>query len=526
MPSRALPVDGQGAAWNHADMSGRTWQVIIVGGGTAGWMAAAALARFLGHKADIRLVESDEIGTVGVGEATIPQIRLFNHGLGIDEDDFVRATAGTFKLGIQFADWLRPGHRYIHAFGTIGRSLGLIPFHHYFLRHARENGGGDLWAFSASAEAARQNRFGRPDDRPGRLPSGVNYAFHFDAALYAAYLRRYAEARGVRRIEGRIVDAALNGETGFVEAVTLATGERLAGDVFIDCSGFRGLVIEQALKTGYEDWSHWLPCNRALAVPCASVAPLTPYTRAIARPAGWQWRIPLQHRIGNGYVYCSDHVSDGDAAAALLANLDGAALAEPRPLRFVTGKRRKAWNRNCVVLGLAAGFMEPLESTSIHLIQSGIARLLQLFPRERVGEVEAAEFNRQTDVEWRSIRDFLILHYKANGREEPFWRACREMSIPDTLGHKIALFRQSARIFRVEEELFAEPGWLQVMLGQGIEPGSYHPLADQLSPGQLAEFLALARRHAAQVAAAMPAHADFIARHCAVPSAPAPAMAG
>jgi tryptophan 7-halogenase len=507
-------------------MSGaKVWNIVVVGGGTAGWMAAAALARFLGRTAAIRLIESDEIGTVGVGEATIPQIRLFNDGLGIDEDEFVRATAGTFKLGIEFDGWLRPGHRYIHAFGAVGRPLGLIPFHHYWLRHRAEGGGDDLWAHSASAEAARRNRFARPDDKPGRLPSGVNYAFHFDASLYAAHLRRWAEGRGVRRVEGRIQDVALRGEDGFVEAVTLGSGERVAGDIFIDCSGFRGLLIEQALETGYENWSHWLPCDRALAVPCASVSPLTPYTRSTAREAGWQWRIPLQHRTGNGHVYCSDFISDDAAAATLLAHLDGEALADPRPLRFITGKRRKAWNRNVVALGLAAGFMEPLESTSIHLVQSGIARLLQLFPRERVTEVEAAEFNRQTDVEWRSIRDFLILHYHANEREGPFWAACRERSIPDTLAHKIALFEESARIFRVEEELFTEPGWLQVMLGQGITPASYHPLADQLSPEQLAEFIELSRRHVAQVASTMPAHEDFIARHCAIPARPAPAMA-
>ena len=504
----------------------RTWNIVIVGGGTAGWMTASALARFLGGTANIRLIESDEIGTVGVGEATIPQIRLFNDGLGIDEDDFVRATAGTFKLGIEFNGWLKPGHRYTHAFGTVGRPLGLIPFHHYWLRHRAEGGTDELWAHSPSAVAARENRFARPSDGPGRLPSGVNYAFHFDASLYAAYLRRYAEARGVRRIEGRIVDVALGGEDGFIEAVTLGSGEAVTADLFIDCSGFRGLLIEQALETGYEDWSHWLPCNRALAVPCASASPLTPYTRSTARAAGWQWRIPLQHRTGNGYVYSSDFLSDGEAAATLLANLDGEVLADPRPLRFVTGKRRKAWNRNCVALGLAAGFMEPLESTSIHLVQSGIARLLQLFPRDRVTEIKAAEFNRQTDVEWRSIRDFLILHYKANGREGDFWAACREMSVPDTLAHKIDLFRTSARIFRVEEELFTEPGWLQVMIGQGIMPASYHPIADQLSSAQLGEFLALSRKHVAYVARAMPRHENFIARHCAVPAEPVPAMAG
>jgi tryptophan halogenase len=494
---------------------GRAKDVVIVGGGTAGWMAAAALARFLGSGANIRLIESEEIGTVGVGEATIPQIQLFNNALGIEEDDFLRSTNGTFKLGIEFVDWLRPGHRYIHAFGNIGRPLGIIPFHHYWLRHRAEGGGEPLWAFSASAEAARQNRFSRPQERPGGLPTGIAYAFHFDASLYAAYLRRYAEARGVRRSDGKVVDVTLRGADGFIEAVTLDGGERIGGDLFIDCSGFRGLLIEQALKTGFEDWSHWLPCDRALAVPCASAETLTPYTRSTARSAGWQWRIPLQHRIGNGHVYCSAFASDEEAAEALLSGLDGEALAEPRPLRFVAGRRRKAWNRNCVALGLAAGFMEPLESTAIHLVQSGIARLLQLFPAARIEQSEIDEFNRQTEFEWESIRDFLIFHYHANERDGAFWRACREMAIPETLKRRIDLFRAAGRIFREHEELFTEVGWLQVMAGQGIEPDSWHPAANQIARAQLDEFLELTKRHAAHVAAAMPLHSDFIARHCA-----------
>ena len=492
--------------------------IVIVGGGTAGWMAAAALARFLGPAYAIRLVESDEIGTIGVGEATIPQIRLFNHGLGIDEDDFLRATGGTFKLGIEFEGWTAPGERYIHAFGSLGRGLGLIPFHHYWLRHRAEGGTSALWDYSPSAIAARANRFGRPDDGPGKLPSGVAYAFHFDAALYAAYLRRYAEARGVRRSEGRVVDVALAGETGLIEAVSLAGGERIEGDFFIDCSGFRGLLIEQALGAGHEDWSHWLPCDRALAVPCMPAGPLTPYTRSTAREAGWQWRIPLQHRTGNGYVYSSRFVSDDEAAATLLANLDGEAMGDPRPLRFTTGRRREAWRGNCVALGLAAGFMEPLESTAIHLVQAGIARLLQLFPQHRIEQAETDEYNRQTQFEWEAIRDFLILHYHANGRDGPLWKACREMEIPDSLRRKLELFRASGRIFRVEEELFTEPGWLQLMIGQGVAPRGHHPIADQLPGEQLAEFLALAQRHAAHVAGQMPAHQDYVARHCAAPA--------
>ncbi|OYY76048.1 MAG: tryptophan halogenase [Sphingomonas sp. 28-62-20] len=498
--------------------SARIGEIVIIGGGTAGWMAAAALARFVGAQASIRVIESDEIGTVGVGEATIPQLKLFNAGLGIDEAAFVRATNATFKLGIEFDGWRTPGARYIHAFGGIGRGLGLIPFHHYWLRHRAEGGSEALWAFSASAQAAAQHRFAPLQDQPGQAPSGMDYAFHFDAGLYAAFLRRFAEGLGVRRTEGRIADVVLNGETGFVEAVTLAGGARISGDLFIDCSGFRGLVIEQALASGYEDWSHWLPCDRALAVPSARTAPLTPFTRSTARDAGWQWQIPLQHRTGNGHVYCSAFMADEEAAQQLLSKLDGKPLADPRPLRFATGKRRQMWVKNCVALGLAAGFMEPLESTSIHLIQSGIARLLQLFPAAGFDSADIAEFNRQADFEWASIRDFLILHYHANARDGAFWAACRDMTIPDSLAHKLALFKANGRIFREHEELFTELGWVQVLIGQGIDPAGYHPLADQLSRQELAEFMTLARQHTDRVVVALPDHAAFIARHCAAPA--------
>ncbi|OYY92069.1 MAG: tryptophan halogenase [Sphingomonas sp. 28-66-16] len=496
----------------------RIGEIVIIGGGTAGWMAAAALARFVGSQVSIRLIESDAIGTIGVGEATIPQLKLFNAGLGIDEAMFVRATSATFKLGIEFDGWREPGARYIHAFGAIGRGHGLIPFHHYWLRHRAEGGTIPLWAFSASAQAAARNRFAPLQEQPDQLPSGMDYAFHFDAGLYAAFLRDYAERLGVRRIEGRIADVVLGGETGFVQAVTLEDGTRLAGDLFVDCSGFRGLVIEQALGAGYDDWSRWLPCDRALAVPSARVDPLTPFTRSSARKAGWQWRIPLQHRTGNGHVYCSAFTSDDDAAATLLAHLDGAPLADPRPLRFTTGKRRRMWIKNCVALGLAAGFMEPLESTSIHLVQAGIARLLQLFPTAGFDPADIAEFNRQSDFEWTSIRDFLILHYHANARDGAFWAACRNIAIPDSLAHKIALFRANGRLFREHEELFTELGWLQVMIGQGIDPAGYHPLADQLAPQELVDFMTLARQHTDRVVASLPDHAAFIARHCAAPA--------
>ncbi len=492
-------------------------EIVIVGGGTAGWMAAAALSRFLERGWRIRLIESEEIGTVGVGEATIPAIRLFNAALGLDEDDFLRNTQGTFKLGVQFVDWLRPGHRYIHAFGQIGRELGLVPFHHYWLRGRKLGIAKDLSAYVFNASAALQNRFSRTSKPAGSPLPDQPYAFQFDAMLYARYLRRYAEARGVERIEGKIVDVRLRGEDGCLESVVLQSGAEVAGELFIDCSGFRGLLIEQALTTGYEDWSNFLPCDRALAVPCVSAGELTPYTRATARQAGWQWRIPLQHRTGNGYVYCSRYISDDEAAATLLANLDGEALAEPRPLRFVTGMRKKFWNRNCVALGLASGFMEPIESTSIHLVQSGIMRLLALLPSGRPEQADIDEYNRQSTLEYERIRDFLILHYKAVARSEPFWRECRDMAVPDTLQRKLRLFEANGRVFRYDDELFTENGWVQIMLGQGIEPAGYHPLANQLSDQDLAHFLETVERLVAGSVDRLDEHAAFLRRCCAAP---------
>ncbi len=493
-----------------ASETGRT--IVIVGGGTAGWMAAAAFARFLPAGTTIRLVESDAIGTVGVGEATIPQLRLFNANLGIDEDDFVRATNGSFKLGIEFAGWSGGDSRYIHAFGSIGRGLGLVPFHHYWLRDRQAGGTASLWDYSSSALAAADNRFARDLGRP-ELPSGLAWAFHFDAGLYAAYLRRFAERLGVERIEGRVVDVATG--DGTIASITLEGDRRVAGDFFIDCSGFNGLLIEGALNAGYDDWSRYLPCDRALAVPCERTTPLTPFTRATAREAGWQWRIPLQHRTGNGLVYSSAHLSDDRAAQILLDHLDGAPLGDPRPLRFTTGKRRRAWIGNCVALGLAAGFMEPLESTSIHLVQSGIARLLEFWPGDWIEPADVAAYNRATDAEWCGIRDFLVLHYRTNARDEPFWRDRRMAAIPDSLAERIALFEANGRIVRDGDDLFTEVAWLQVMHGQGIVPRGHHPIADAIPARDLQEFLALGRRHAAGIAARMPTHDAFIAAHCA-----------
>jgi tryptophan halogenase len=493
----------------------RIRQVVIVGGGTAGWMAAATLSKTLGPDVTIRLVESDEIATVGVGEATIPQIKLFNGVLGLDEDEFVRETQGTFKLGIEFVDWGKLGDRYLHAFGPVGRDLGLIPFHQYWLRHRQAGGETSLWDYCLNDIAAHANRFGRLATVGDTKLPGLAYAFHFDAALYARYLRRYAEQRGVIRTEGKIREVTLREPDGFVESVVLENGEAIGGDLFIDCSGFRGLLIEGALKTGYDDWSHWLPCDRALAVPCARTEPLTPYTRATARAAGWQWRIPLQHRTGNGMVYCSRHMSDDEAAKVLMESLDGEALADPRPLKFITGRRKKFWNRNVVALGLSSGFMEPLESTSIHLIQSGLSRLLSLFPDKRFNPADIDEYNRQAGLEFERIRDFIVLHYKATTRTDtPFWRDCAAMEIPDTLARKIDIFRNAGRLYREDEDLFAEVSWLQVLLGQGIEPATHHPLADNLTEEQLTGFLSDLRQILGGAARALPDHAEFVTANC------------
>jgi tryptophan halogenase len=494
--------------------------VVIAGGGTAGWMAAAALARVLGPRLTITLVESSEIGIVGVGEATIPAIQSFNRLIKLDEDEFLRQTQGTFKLGIEFVDWLEKGHAYMHAFGPVGRDLAYIPFHHYWLKaHALASQGsgdpGSLWDYSVNWMAARQARFARLERIADTPLAGLSWAFHFDASLYAAHLSRLAQGMGVRRIDSKI-EGVLQHEDGDVRALRLEDGRELAGDLFIDCTGFRGLLIEQALQTGYEDWSRWLPCDRAWAVPSAAVRPLLPYTRATARQAGWQWRIPLQHRTGNGHVFCSAQMSDDQARDALLANLDAPALAEPRLIRFVTGRRKLLWNRNVVCMGLASGFLEPLESTSIHLVQVTIQRLILLFPHASDCEERRREFNRAAAAEYEYIRDFIVLHYFANERRgEPFWDQCRHMTLPDTLRHRIELFRESGGIFCAGEDLFQLHSWLQVLWGQGIRPRGVHPFVEAVSPKDRAGYLQDLRRLVAQAAQQLPSHEDFIARHCA-----------
>jgi len=493
-------------------------KVLIVGGGTAGWMAAAVLSQLMQEQpCEIHLIESEAIGTVGVGEATIPPIMDLNRVLGLDEDEFMRRTHATFKLGIEFEGWLRPGERYFHPFGKYGADVASIDFVHYWRRLRAEIGeaAGQLSDYSLPSVAAGMGKFMRPDPNPKHVLNNIAYAFHFDASLYARYLRDYAEKRGVVRHEGRITDVELD-DRGFVAAVQTEDGRRLDAEFFLDCSGFRGLLIEETLRTGYEDWSHWLPCDRAVAVPTANQGPPAPYTRSRAHRAGWQWRIPLQHRTGNGHVYCSAFVSDEEAVETLLANVEGAPIADPRFLRFTTGKRKKFWNRNVVALGLASGFMEPLESTSIHLVQTAITKLLQVFPDKGFAQADIDYYNDSAALEYERIRDFIILHYVANQRNGmAFWDRCRTMELPDTLKEKIELYRSRGRVFRYQDELFTSTSWHAVFEGQGVHPESYDPLAAAVPDEKLRTTLQRIRETIARGADAMPRHEAFIAEHCA-----------
>ncbi|MEI8324061.1 MAG: tryptophan halogenase family protein [Betaproteobacteria bacterium] len=491
--------------------------IVIVGGGTAGWMTAAALAQTLKGAYNIRLVESDEIGIIGVGEATIPQITTFNSILHIDEPEFMRATQATFKLGIEFVNWGAIGDRYIHGFGKMGRELDGLPFHHFWRRMALLGKASALDAYSVNATAPLHAKFMR--SRPEMVGSPlaeITYAYHFDAGSYAKYLRGLAEKNGVVRTEGKIVQVLQREPDGFIDAVVLENGEKIHGDLFVDCSGIRGLLIEETLQTGYEDWTHWLPCDRAIAVPCASVEPLIPLTRSTARSAGWQWRIPLQHRIGNGHVYSSKFMQADEAEAMLLNNLDGKQLADPRHIAYVPGRRKKIWNKNCVAIGLSAGFFEPIESTNIHLIQTGVFRLLEMFPRQGFDAVDIDEANKLARVEYECIRDFIILHYKATERtDSPFWNYCRTMDIPASLQQKMDLFASNGRIHQFDKDLFGEMSWLQVMVGQRIQAKSYHPFADQRSGEDVSAFLADVENVVSKCVNVMPTHAEYIAQYCA-----------
>ena len=496
--------------------SNRIEKVVVVGGGTAGWMAAAALSRFFADgKRTITLIESSEIGTIGVGEATIPPIRNFNGMLDIPENEFLRETRATFKLGIEFVDWGRVGDRYIHPFGNLGRDFHGISFHQLFLREV-SRGGADPSSFadySMSAVAAGLKRFGRPSADARSPVSEINYAFHFDAKLYADYLRRLAERQGTVRREGKIVQIHRHGETGDVASVALEDGAVIEGDLFIDCSGFRGLLIEQELETGYEDWSHWLPMDRAIAVPTQSVASPDPFTRATAHSAGWQWRIPLQHRTGNGHVFSSRYMEEDEARSILLDNLEGKPLADPRTLRFTTGMRKKAWNHNVVSLGLSSGFIEPLESTSIHLVQNGIARLFALFPDKPISPAERDEYNRGMRDVYEDVRDFVVLHYKATQRDDSaFWRDVRAMDVPDSLARKMELWRLHGRVFRENAELFALPSWVAVMLGQNMRPEAYDAIADTLDEAKVRTAMEQMREGYRATAERLPTQEDFLRR--------------
>jgi tryptophan halogenase len=498
-------------------------EVVIVGGGTAGWMAAAALSRLTAGGVNVTLVESEEIGTVGVGEATIPPLLDFNNALGIDQLEFIRATRATFKLGIEFVNWARQGDRYIHPFGVYGRDSGGVKFHQIWLKDRQAEGSpyepDGVGDYCLSVVAARNNRFTWPTSNPGAVLSTLRYAFHFDASLYARYLRGYAEERGVTRVEGRIEQVEQDPESGFITAVRLNDGRLVKGDLFVDCSGFRSLLLGQTLGVPYQSWQHWLPCDRAIAVPCASAAELTPYTRATAGSSGWRWRIPLQHRTGNGHVFSSAHIEEAAALDELLGGLDGAPAAEPRTLRFEAGRRERLWEKNCVAIGLSAGFIEPLESTSIHLIQSGIFKLMGLFPDSGFDQSEIDQYNAMLVDEYERIRDFIILHYAATERDDSdFWNHCRTMGLPDTLAQKLELWAGKARLFRTQLDLFTDDSWIAVLLGQRKFPRSHDPLADAFDPVQSRQFLASVRDVIEKTALAMPPHQDFIARHCAAPT--------
>ncbi len=497
----------------------RIRQIVIVGGGTAGWMAAASFSHhFANNDVSITVVESTAIGIVGVGEATIPAIRDYYRGLGIDEFELMRATQATAKLGIEFENWSRPGESFIHPFGLFGAPARDVPFHQYWLRLKQLGDPSSFGEYSLATVLAKQNRFTRPHPKPDSPLSVFDWALQFDASLFAKYLRGYSLKRRVVHVDCKVIEVNLRSGDGFIESLTLEGGDKIEGDLFIDCTGFRGLLIEGALESGYEDWTQWLPCDRAIAVPCTNVGPLTPYTRATALESGWKWRIPLQHRMGNGYVFCSQFIDEDDAAAGLLGALEGKQLAEPNYLRFTTGIRKKIWNKNCVALGLASGFLEPLESTSISLIETGIEKLRRLFPDKTFNPALEDEFNRISRLEFERIRDFLIIHYRFSKRDDTaFWRYCRQLPVPEPLAYKLELFRTRGYIVRYEWETFLDPSWLAMYAGFGYLPESYDPGVDFFDAQELRRILSGMRQVIAQTASTAPTHEEFIARYCAAP---------
>jgi tryptophan 7-halogenase len=503
----------------RADQGSPRLRVVIVGGGTAGWMTAAGLRRRLETKDyTVTLIESDEIGTVGVGEASLPHIKTFNDMLGIDEAHFMRDTRATFKLGIQFCDWDRPGDCYIHPFGAFGEPWGGVEFQHHWLKGQREGRHRfPLQDFSYSVVAARNNAFEFPNEDSKSIRSTYSYAYHFDAGLYATFLRSWAVQRGVHRIEGQVSEVSRDPTTGDLVTLTLKSGEQVTGDFFIDCSGFRSLLLGSVMGVAWQDWNHWLPCDRALAVPCNRVGALMPYTRSTARTAGWIWRIPLQHRTGNGYIFSSRCIRDDEARDTLLSSLDGAAQAEPRLLRFSPGRRERAWAGNCVAIGLASGFLEPLESTSIYLIQAAVTELASLMPQPGSTGIDprlADEFNRLNDMQYERIRDFLILHYTANRRlGEPLWDYARSMPLPDSLTHKLQLFRSRGALPNHQHGLFARDSWLAVLVGQGMVAAGYDRLADAFPPASLGERLSEFRNRIQTNVDALSSHEAFIANY-------------
>lgn len=485
-------------------------KVVIVGGGTAGWMSAATLSKILRETVDVTLIESDDIPTVGVGEATIPTLMSFHQLLDINEQEFVRAVNGTFKLGISFESWCDVDQDYFHSFGMTGKDHWAAGFQHFWLKAKQEGYAKDFGQYCAELVAALDNRFAITPK------TGLNYAYHIDAGLYAKFLRTFSEEYGAKRVEGKVTDVALHQDTGFIKHVELKSGQIIEGDLFIDCSGFRGLLIEQTLHTGYDDWSHFLPCDSAVAVQTESTGEPVPYTRSIARDAGWQWRIPLQNRIGNGMVFCSRYLSDDEAIDSLLKNVEGRPLNEPRVIKFKTGSRRKHWNKNCIAIGLSSGFIEPLESTSIHLIQRSITRLLQMFPHHGIVDADINEFNQQMFSEIHNTRDFIVLHYcVTNRRDTPFWRHCASMPIPESLQHRIELFREAGRVFKVPTELFGENSWIQVMLGQGLTPEDFHPIVNVMSDEELKSFMQTIDTSVQNLVRQLPSHAEFINHYCA-----------